>query len=144
MTTATLAQPDLLATLEDQGYRLTAPRRDIIGLLGRKREGFSTEELCAELPGVGRATVYRTIKLLMEAGALCKLALPDGAPKYTMSRFGHHHHTVCVRCGTVGDFRDTTVERLMRTIGADILGEIVGHRIEVYVTCQSCLPKPGI
>ena len=32
----------------------------------------------------------------------------------------------------------------MRTIGADIFGEIVGHRIEVYVTCQSCLPKPGI
>ena len=130
---------DLQTTLEDRGYRITGPRRDVIALLGRKQEGFSTEEIAAELPEVGRATVYRTIKLLLEMGAICKLALPDGAPMYTLSRIGHHHHTVCIRCGVAGDFRGTTVKRLLRTMGSDISGEIVGHRVEFYIICQSCL-----
>ena len=130
--------PDLQATLEDRGYRMTTPRRDVINLLGQKQEGFSAEEIREELPGVGRATVYRTIKLLLDADVVCKLALPNGAPKYSLSRIGHHHHTVCVKCGTVGDFRGTTIERLLRTLGSDVNGEIVGHRIEFYIICQSC------
>ena len=131
-------RPDLLAVLEDRGHRMTGPRRSVIDRLGDKAEGFSAEEICDELPGVGRATVYRTIKLLLEAGVICKLALPNGAPKYSLARFEHHHHTVCVRCGNVGEFRAATIERLIRAIGADIPGEILGHRIEFYITCHQC------
>ncbi len=111
----------------------------MIRLLDQKEEGFSAEGICNELPDVGRATVYRTIKLLLEAGVLCKLALPDGAPKYSLARVEHHHHTFCVACGSVGEFRDTTIERLLRTIGADISGELVGHRMEFYIVCRECL-----
>ena len=132
-------RPDLMAVLEDRGYRSTSPRRSVVSLLDEKEEGFSAEEICAELPGVGRATVYRTIKLLLETGVICKLALLDGAPKYSLARVEHHHHTVCVRCGTVGEFRDATVERLMRTIGEDISGEMVGHRMEFYIVCRECM-----
>ena len=134
-------RPDLLAVLEDRGYRATGPRRSIVSLLDQKEKGFSAEDICIELPEVGRATVYRTIKLLLEAGVICKLTLLDGAPKYTLARVEHHHHTVCVRCGTVGEFRDVTIERLLRTIGEEIAGEIVGHRMEFYTVCQQCLAK---
>lgn len=127
-----------MAVLEDRGYRVTEPRRSVLALLDRKEEGFSAEEICKELQGVGRATVYRTIKLLLEAGVVCKLVLPDGGSKYSLARVEHHHHTVCVTCGTVGEFRDVTIERLMRTIGDDISGEIVGHRMEFYIICQPC------
>ena len=143
MTLSVRASPDLLATLEDRGYRVTRPRREVIGLLGKKQEGFSAEEVCSELPGVGRATVYRSIKLLLEAGVICKLVLPTGGSKYSLARGEHHHHTVCVTCGTVGEFRDSTVERVLRTIGADIPGKIVGHRMEFYITCQDCLAEKG-
>ena len=98
-------RPDLLAALEDQGYRLTTPRRSIINLLDNKEEGFSAEGISSELPGVGRATVYRTIRLLVETGVVCKLAFPDGASKYSLARVEHHHHTMCVKCGKVGEFR---------------------------------------
>ena len=131
-------RPDLLAVLEDGGYRITEPRRSVIAVLDQKDEGFTAEDLCHELPGVGRATVYRTIKLLQRAGVICKLAMPDGAPKYSMARVEHHHHTVCVRCGMVGEFRHATIERLLRAIGQEISGEIVGHRLEVFITCADC------
>ena len=141
---ATSTKPDLLAVLEDRGYRSTGPRRHVVQLLEQKVEGFSAEEISDELPGVGRATVYRTIKLLLDAGVICKLALPDGAPKYSLARVEHHHHTVCVRCGTVGEFRAVTIERLLRVLGDDISGQIVGHRLEFYITCQECLAETAL
>ena len=139
MTLTSSTRPDLLAVLEDRGFRLTSPRRSIINLLEQKEEGFSAEDICDELPEVGRATVYRTIKLLLEAGVICKLAMPNGAPKYSLARVEHHHHTACIRCGTVGEFRDITIERMLRTIGDEISGKIVGHRIEFYIVCLECL-----
>ena len=141
MTQTAPNRPDLTAVLEDRGYRLTGPRRAIISLLDRKEEGFSAEEICDEAPGVGRATVYRTIKLLLEAGVVCKLALPNGAPRYSLARVEHHHHTFCTQCGAIGEFRDATVERLLRSIGQDISGDIVGHRMEFYIVCRECLAR---
>ena len=135
------ARPNPLAVLEDQGYRLTGPRRSVITLLDTKSEGFSAEEICGELPRVGRATVYRTIKLLVETGSVCKLSFPDGAAKYSLARVEHHHHTLCVKCGKVWEFRASTIERLLRTIGEDISGDIIGHSIEFHIVCKECLAK---
>ena len=139
MTTIQTPRLNITAILEDRGYRSTVPRLAIIQILEGKQEGFTAEEIGNELPWVGRATIFRTIKLLMEVGVICKLNLMDGAPKYSMSRIEHHHHTVCVKCGNVGEFRAATIERLMRAIGDDIPGEIVGHRIELYITCNQCI-----
>ena len=143
MTTPITSHPNIMAVLEDKGYRPTAPRRAIIDILEEKQEGFTAEEIGSELPGVGRATIFRTIKLLMEVGVICRLNLLDGAPKYSLSRVGHHHHTVCVKCGNVGEFRATMVERMMRALGNNIPGEIVGHRIELYVICDKCIKDEG-
>jgi Fe2+ or Zn2+ uptake regulation protein len=57
MAVSLATKPDLLAILEDRGHRATRPRRQVIGLLEKKEEGFSAEEITGELPGVGRATV---------------------------------------------------------------------------------------
>ena len=132
------AYPDPLAVLEDQGYRSTEQRRGVVNLLEEKQEGFSAQEACDELSHVGRATVYRTIRLLLEAGVLCKLPLPNGSPKYIMAREEHHHHTICVKCGIVAEFRDSTVERVLRAIGKEIPGEIVSHHMELHLICQAC------
>ena len=143
MTATLAARPDIMAALEDQGYRSTGPRRAIIEILERKQDGFTAEEIGRDLPRVGRATVFRTIKLLIDRGLVCRLNLADGAPRYSLSRVGHHHHTICVECGTVGDFRAVTVERLMRTVSDDISGEVIGHRIEFYITCEGCIRQKG-
>lgn len=136
--------PDLLGILESAGYRDTAPRRAIAGLLQQKQEGFSVEALSDELPSVGRATVYRTIKLFLDAGAVCKLATINGSHIYSLCGVGHHHHhTVCVECGAVEEFRVDAVERLIGEISEDIPGEIVSHRLELYVNCHDCPNTPS-
>ncbi len=138
MTTFLKSRPDIIAILEDKGYRSTAPRRAIIRVLEDMPEGFTAEDIVRELPKVGRATVFRTLKLLLESDIICRLNLLDGAPRYILSRMEHHHHTVCIVCRKVGEFRAATVERLMRVIGSDMPGEIVGHRIELYIVCDEC------
>ena len=139
MTTMLTSRPDIMAILEDRGYRSTVPRRAIVRVVEDMQEGFSAEDVVKKLPGVGRATVFRTLKLFMETGIICRLNLLDGAPRYMLSRVEHHHHTVCVKCGKVGEFRAATVERLLRIIGDDLSSDIVGHRIELYVVCEKCV-----
>ena len=126
---------NLMAAIVDRGYRSTVPRRMIANLLEQKGEGLTAQTLCKELPSVGRATVFRTLKLFLEAGMLCKLDTIGGAPIYSLCRGGHHHHSVCVKCGAVGEFRMATAERMLRAISSDIPGQVVGHRIELYVDC---------
>lgn len=130
---------ELLAVLTELGCRATAPRRAIAELLEQKQDSFTAEEISEELPSVGRATVFRTIKLLLEAGAVCKLATIDGSQMYTLCRVGHHHHHwVCIQCGAVEEFRAAAVERLISAIGSEIPGEVIDHRVELYVICGSC------
>ncbi len=139
MTIAPTSQLDAIAALEDAGFRITGQRRQVVAAIDRKDGGFTAEDIANELDGVGRATVYRTLKLLVNVDVICKLALPDGTPMYSPSRVEHHHHSVCTSCGAVEEFRDTTVERVLRSLTREIEGEIVGHRMEVFIRCQRCL-----
>ena len=131
-------RPDLLAVLEDGGHRITKPRLSVIDLLSRKQGGFKADDICEELPGVGRATVYRTIKLLLDADVICKLTLPDGTPMYSAALVHHHHHTICVKCYKIGEFRHATIERLLRALERELPGDILGHKIEIFTFCGEC------
>ena len=144
MTSAPATHSDLLNAIEDRGYRITSARRVIAGAIEETPDGFTAEQICGRLPNVGRATVYRAIKLFQDVEVVCKLALPDGAPRYAVDAGGrHHHHAICTGCGAVQDFRASTIERVLRTIETDVEGQINGHRMEIYVTCDACLASAG-
>ena len=93
MTTATgqaasQAELNILAALEENGSRMTFPRRELAAVLGRWTGSFTAEEIVARMPNLGRATIYRTVRLLVDVGVLCKTALLDGSLRY-----GAHPHT---------------------------------------------------
>lgn len=133
----------LIDAIGGRHYRITLPRRRVIESIAGKDTNFTAEELHLELEGVGRATVYRTIKLLVEQGLLCKISLPDGSPRYMLTMSGHHHHMVCVSCGLVSEFHESEIEQLLAQWEASGRGSVVGHRIEVYVVCNSCQTRLG-
>ena len=138
-TVAAQAEANILAALEEHCDRMTWPRRQLAALLARRMGSFSAEEIVAESPSLGRATVYRTLRLLVEAGVICKTAMPDGAPRYSLDDARHHHHLVCVVCSRVDEFRHPAVERMLRAMKNDIGSELVGHRLELYHQCTACL-----
>lgn len=131
----------ILHRLKGRGYRLTESRRRLLDAVRTRSEGFTAEDLVSQVTGVGRATVYRTLRLLVEQGLLCKVTLQDGTPRYALAEIGHHHHLVCARCGSVREFQQSVIERVLRDLNLPHGNAVVGHRIEVYVLCAQCRPN---
>ncbi|MDP6548580.1 MAG: transcriptional repressor [Dehalococcoidia bacterium] len=129
----------LLDTLEEQGYRSTSPRRAVADAIAAQQRHFTAEELREQLPAVGRATVYRSLKLLVESGILCRVLLEDGALHYQLSHRGHHHHLLCVDCGASEDLLGCDIEDLLRRLSSAHDFKISGHWLEVYGRCLRCV-----
>ena len=130
----------ILETLQERGYRSTAPRRALAAAIGEQEHHFTAEGLRHRLPPkVGRATVYRTLKILVEADVLCRVLLEDGDLHYQLSHSGHHHHLLCVHCGSSQDLMGCDIEDALATTSARHGFELSGHWLEVYGRCRECV-----
>ena len=127
-------------TLEENGYRSTLPRQAVANAIASQQNHFTAEALRARLPGLGRATIYRSLKLLVEAGVVCRVLLEDGKLHYQLSHRGHHHHLLCVECGASQDLLGCSIEDLLQQVSAGHRFQMSGHWLEVYGRCQSCSP----
>ena len=129
---------DIVAQLAGQGHRDTEPRRLVIAAAAAQRRPFTAEELCAALPCVGRATVYRGLRMLVASELVCRVLLEDGEIRYQMSYAGHHHHLLCVACGVSADLVGCDVADRLKEAAAAAGFLMRGHRLEVYGRCAGC------
>ncbi|HVA22598.1 MAG TPA: Fur family transcriptional regulator [Candidatus Micrarchaeia archaeon] len=125
------------------GRRLT-PQRDLIAqVLEADPRPRTAQELWADVrdhePGIGRATVFRTLDALVEAGVAQRLTLPNRRAAYVGCSALHHHHFVCQECGAVLELPEPEVSPLLRHLER-IRGFQVDHaRLDFYGTCPTCL-----
>jgi Fe2+ or Zn2+ uptake regulation protein len=146
--------PDsIVAALLDRNARVTAPRKEIIESISSVPRTFTAEDVCADLPHIGRATVYRTLKILQDADIICKVVMPGDDMVYSVSADfdnesgdenirSHHHHAVCTVCNAVRYFNAEAIERAIGALSRSVegvMGEIIDHRIEVYDVCPRCV-----
>ena len=124
--------------LAGSGHRLTEPRRALIGAMRELGDHFTADALLNATPGVGRATVFRTLRLLQDIGALCQVMLDDGTTEYRLTTGGHHHHIVCSDCGATNDFATCDIQDLLVELGRRTGYAIQAHRLEVYGLCARC------
>ena len=130
---------DLLErTIVRSGHRLTAPRRRLLEVMDGLGDRFTADQVLGASPGVGRATVFRTLRLMQELGVVCQVVLDDGAVAYRLGSGGHHHHVVCSECGAVSDFSSHDIEDLVEELGRRTGFEIDSHRLELYGRCRRC------
>ena len=131
----------LIERLEDAGYRVTDTRRRVCELLAGHAEGVSSEQLVAEAKGIGRATVYRILDVLVHEQLLCKIAT-EGSVRYAPARASHHHHLVCIGCGVVREFRDPSLEKALKRLRLPGSEEVLGHQVDIQVLCGPCQDNP--
>ena len=93
----------LMDALEERGYRDTAPRRTVARAIADKERHFAAEELREQLPGIGRATVYRTLQLFKRIRMVTEIDLGAGASQYELAGSGRHHHLICRNCSATFD-----------------------------------------
>lgn len=139
------AAGSILALLEDLGVRATRPRRLIaerMAELAARGADFATEDLWKELqgddPGIGRATVYRTVELLQREGLLDRVPFADGTHRYRLCGAGHHHHISCVECQRVVEIDACLPPDLVAQVAGATGFAIEGHSLEIFGRCSSC------
>jgi Fe2+ or Zn2+ uptake regulation protein len=128
----------IVQRLELRGHRMTGSRRRVIDAILLAPAQFTADDILHELPDVGRATVFRTMKLLLDLNVVCRVLLEDGTLHYRLSTRGHHHHLVCRSCGRVEDFSRCDVSALVEELRRNTEYEIQSHWLEVYGRCASC------
>ncbi len=102
---------------------------------------FSLDDVFAaaslEMPAIGYATAYRTLKLFLEAGLIAPIDLGDGVSRYEVVRLEEHHdHIVCTGCGRVVEFVDSHIERLQVEVAERLGFELVAHRMDLRGRCK--------
>ena len=128
----------IVQRLDMRGHRLTGSRRRVLDALLAAPAHFTVDDVLQRVPDVGRATVFRTMKLFQDLNVVCRVLMEDGSLHYRLSARGHHHHLVCRSCGRVEDFVNCDVSSLVRQLSSSTEYQIEGHWLEVYGRCASC------
>jgi Fur family ferric uptake transcriptional regulator len=133
----------IVTALDRAGYRLTEPRLSLAALIADQDGHFTAAELVAAARarhlGVGRATVFRTLEVLEEIGAVERLDLPSGEHAYVGCEPAHHHHVICSRCGRTNEIDDAGLRPLVREVARQTGYRVETHRLELFGLCPSCL-----
>lgn len=96
-------------------------------------------------PDIGRTTIYRTLKLLCDAGLAKTIELQDGLTRFEhVYRQGQHDHLICTSCGAIVEFRSDEIENLQRQIAESHGYTVDSHRHQLFGACSKCRRKRPI
>jgi Fur family ferric uptake transcriptional regulator len=136
-----IEQKALASYLEDHNLKHTKQREAILDVFLDVKGHTTAEALFNKVrelhPGVGFTTVYRTMKLLCDAGLAIERHFDDGVARYEIEH-EHHDHLVCTRCGKIVEFECEMIERAQDEIGKRYGFRLLRHRHELYGHCPDC------
>jgi Fur family ferric uptake transcriptional regulator len=132
-----------LQFLKQKNLQLTSQRELIVNEFAKVKRHLSVEELYDLVKqrekSIGQVTVFRTLKLLTEAGIARAVNFGDKTVRYELDfGTGHHDHLVCVRCGAVVEVFDPDLEKLQDKLCGKYGFSPDWHRLEVFGTCMKC------
>lgn len=132
---------NLAEQLKKAGYKLTPARRAVIEVLETETNHPSHQQILEEgqkiYPKLSRATVYRTMELLVELRLVRPLYLNNPTQRF-VSALGGHHHLVCSGCGQIFEFDYCTVDRLALELSEKYEFQIFSHLLEFHGLCKRC------
>lgn len=127
--------------LEEHGLKHTKQREAILDVFLGVKGHVTSEDLHQQVrdahPNIGYTTVYRTMKLLCDAGLAIERHFDDGVTRYEVEH-EHHDHLVCTRCGKIVEFECQMIETAQNEIVERYGFRLLRHRHELYGHCASC------
>ncbi len=126
---------NIIARIAALGLRMTDQRRVVARVIDEAEDHPDVEEVYARAskvdPKISLATVYRTVRVLEEAGIVEKHEFGDGRARYEDAERDHHDHLIDVNTGQVIEFLDPEIEALQEKIAARLGYRLIGHRLEL-------------
>ena len=90
-------------------------------------------------PRIGLVTVYRTLKLLKEAGLAHERQFGEGRALFEhASSERHHDHMICTDCGKITEFENCKIEALQEQVARRFAFTLQYHKLELYGLCRDC------
>jgi Fur family ferric uptake transcriptional regulator len=134
--------------LRKKGLKTTQQREAIVDVFLRTSGHVGLEDLLSHArkkhPSVGLATVYRTIKLLEEAGIAASRQFGSGQTLYEVSEGrAHHDHLICESCGFITEFENDEIEHLQTAAAKRFGFNVIRHRHELFGLCEKAQGIPG-
>jgi Fur family ferric uptake transcriptional regulator len=128
--------------LRNAGERVTPQRLSVADALAAARRQLTADELWRLVrrrePGIGRATVFRTLEALVGAGVARRLELESHVYGYVACEPEHHHHLACSGCGRVEEIGENYVRPVADRVAADTGFVIDDARLDFYGRCATC------
>jgi Fur family ferric uptake transcriptional regulator len=130
--------------LAGRGLRYTAERRAVVGVVFEKHRHFEADDLLvwarAHHPRVSRATIYRTLELLVNSGLVRQMTLGDKSAQHYEQVLGipHHDHLICLSCGRVQEVSSASLEREQDALCDRHGFEAHHHNLEIFGLCRRC------
>ena len=143
LTPMTEEQEVFLKHIQKQGLKRTA-QRDLILEVFLKTEGHVSGEDLYRLvrekdPTVGQTTVYRTLRLLTEAGLAREVRFGDGRAHYEHNyKHQHHDHMICSECGKIIEFYSPELEAIQDAMAARYKFQLTEHLLRMIGICADC------
>lgn len=134
---------DFLATKK---LRLTTQRKIIFNELITRKTHTDIDELFIKMKSIdkniGLATVYRTLRLLTEAGIVREVKFGNDKPVYeAVIGREHHDHLICSKCGENIEFKDEKLETIQEEIASKYNYKLTGHSMYLIGVCANCRDK---
>lgn len=132
--------------LAKRGLKLTSERQALFDELFARHEHFEADELLVRLrtkhKKISRATIYRTLDLLVDSGIVGRVRIGESGYRYERLRAGEHHdHLICNECGRVIEFFEPAIESLQDEVCEKYGFLALSHSHQLRGICRQCRPR---
>ncbi|MCS7307614.1 MAG: transcriptional repressor [Aquificaceae bacterium] len=133
--------------LKQKGYKITKGRFEIVDKIASYGKHFEIEELVRWIANqnktvASRSTVYRTVRLLQDFGAIREVIKLGNRTIYEfVAGKPHHEHLICVECGKIIEFYKDEIEELQDKVCEEHSFTPLNHRLEIFGICKDCMEK---
>ena len=132
----------LTTALAARGYKLTQPRRAVLRVVAETGASLTPAEIHARAKKfyaqTSLVTVYRTLDVLVECGAIRRVHQSDGCHAYARASEGHAHHVICESCRSVVEFDGCDLGDLLAAVQRRTGFRVEGHWLELFGACPDC------
>ena len=130
--------------LRDHGLPVTQQREAVAQVVFSSNGHLSVDDIEQQLRDggdrIGKATVYRTLDLLVKSKLVEEHDFGEGFKRYEhrLSREPVHEHLICLECASVTEFRSDEILKVEDRIAAEYGFRTSRHKLEIYGLCRSC------
>ena len=136
---------DVKQRLAVAGHRYTDGRRALVTVLATAQRPLTLRDIVSTVPEVPQSSAYRNLEALREGGVVVRISAGGDRAHFELTEalLGHHHHLICVSCGTIEDMRidgalEAEVDRALTGAAGAAGFTPLRHSLDLYGECSDC------